>query len=383
MNSMMKFPDFSSVNSSNLDVAMMAYAIDLARKGIDSVKPNPAVGCVIAKGHRVIGAGWHQKAGEGHAEVNALNNAVESVEGATAYVTLEPCSHFGRTPPCADRLIESGVARVVVAGLDPNPQVAGRGIQRLRDAGIDVTEGVLSEEARALNPGFLSKMERQRPYVRVKLGCSLDGRTAMASGESQWITGGSAREDVHRMRLRSGAVITGIGTVLADDPSMNVRLSDVDDEVLCHPMRVVLDPHLSMPLDAKMLELPGQTVVVTSMQMLEDESSAAEALIAAGAKVIGVPAQGEHLDLASVLEFLNEQDVNDVLVEAGAQVAGGFVKDGLADELVIYMAPVLMGAEARPLLANLGIDSMSDKIELNIESVRQVGSDWRWIAKVK
>lgn len=371
---------------SEQDYRYMTQAIELAKKGLFSTKPNPAVGCVIVKDDEVIGQGWHEKAGMPHAERVALAQANGLTEGATAYVTLEPCSHFGRTPPCADGLVEAKVARVVVAMQDPNPLVAGQGIERIQNAGIEVQVGLLEDQAQQLNLGFIRKMEEQLPFVRIKMASSLDGRTAMQNGESQWITGPESREEVHKMRARSGAVIMGIGTVLADDPSMNVRLSD---EVLaelnltqesCNPIRVVLDPNLSMPLDAKMLKVPGRTILMTSRETVERSPEVVEEIHGAGIEMVAVSADEDRLDIKSILRYLAmEEQINDVMVETGAIVAGAFIQSGLVNELHCFMAPTLMGNEAKPMFVLPGVESMQDKLNFSLQSIDRFGEDVRMI----
>lgn len=371
---------------SEQDYRYMTQAIELAKKGLFSTKPNPAVGCVIVKDDKVIGQGWHEKAGMPHAERVALAQANGLTEGATAYVTLEPCSHFGRTPPCADGLVEAKVARVVVAMQDPNPLVAGQGIERIQNAGIEVQVGLLEDQAQQLNLGFIRKMEEQLPFVRIKMASSLDGRTAMQNGESQWITGPESREEVHKMRARSGAVIMGIGTVLADDPSMNVRLSD---EVLaelnltqesCNPIRVVLDPNLSMPLDAKMLKVPGRTILMTSRETVERSPEVVEEIHGAGIEMVAVAADEDRLDIKSILRYLAmEEQINDVMVETGAIVAGAFIQSGLVNELHCFMAPTLMGNEAKPMFVLPGVESMQDKLNFSLQSIDRFGEDVRMI----
>lgn len=351
----------------------MARALQLAERGLYTTTPNPRVGCIIVRDGEVVGEGWHEYAGGPHAEVNALKQAGERAKGATAYVTLEPCSHHGRTPPCADALIKAGVKRVVVAMEDPNPLVAGEGLQRLAAAGIEVAAGLLQAQAEQINPGFVRRMREHRPYVRCKLAMSLDGRTAMASGESKWITGADAREDVQRLRARSCALVTGIGTVLADDPSLNVRLAEHQRQ----PLRVVLDPHLSMPATAKMLSLPGKTLVVTAC----DEDAPREALERAGAEVVVLPHGVDAVDLPALMALLAERHINEVLIETGATLSGAILRAGLIDELIVYMAPVLLGNEARGLFRLPGLDSMDKKIGLTITDVRAVGQDWRISAK--
>ena len=368
------------------DVFFMQKAIDLARKGLYSTKPNPAVGCVLVKDGIIVGEGWHQKAGQPHAERVALANAGEKAQGSTAYVTLEPCSHFGRTPPCADGLIEAKVARVVVAMRDPNPLVSGQGIQRVENAGIEVVVGVLEAEAKAINLGFIRKMEKQLPFVRLKMASSLDGRTAMNNGESHWITGEESRREVHKMRALSGALITGIGTVLADDPSLTVRLTDEELAELnltqenCHPIRVVLDPNLSMPTDAKMLSLPGRTILMTSKETTDRAPELVEILHNQGIEMVAVSAQDDHLDIESILHYLAEvENINDVMVESGAIVAGAFMQSGLVNELHSFIAPSLMGNAAKPMFVLPGIDSMEQKMNFQIQSMDRFGDDVRLI----
>ncbi|BCN93619.1 riboflavin biosynthesis protein RibD [Thiomicrorhabdus immobilis] len=372
------------------DLRYMQQAIDLAKKGLYSTKPNPAVGCVLVKDGQVVGEGWHQRAGQPHAERVALAQAGVNAKGATAYVTLEPCSHFGRTPPCADGLIEAEVARVVVAMQDPNPMVAGQGIERIRNAGIEVLVGVLEAEAKQINLGFIRKMEKQLPFVRLKMASSLDGRTAMENGESHWITGEESRLEVHRMRARCGALITGIGTVLADNPSLTVRLSDEELAKLnltqdnCHPIRVVLDPNLSMPLDAKMLGLPGRTILMTSRETAERSPEIVEAIDAKGVDMVAVAAEDDRLDIESILRYLAEvEQINDVMVESGAIVAGAFIQSGLVNELHCFIAPSLMGNMAKPMFVLPGIETMADKINLRIQSIDRFGDDARIVLALK
>jgi len=358
----------------------MAHAIRLAARGIYTTHPNPNVGCVIVNGDAVIGTGWHRQAGGPHAEVFALQAAGAKARGADVFLSLEPCSHQGRTPPCADALVKAGVKRVVVAMQDPNPLVAGRGLARLRAAGILVETGLLEVQAQALNPGFIARMQQARPWVRLKLACSLDGRTAMASGESRWITGHAARRDVQRLRARSSAIVTGIGTVLADDPSMNVRLSAADlhaVEPLRQPLRVVLDTQLRMPAQAKMLSLPGSTLVVTGVT----DTARWQALQQAGAEVVSVETSRERLVPQAVVRLLAEREINELLLECGPTLAGAFLRAGLVDELVVYMAPHIMGDAARGLFHLPGLEQMQDRIGLEWLDVRQVGHALRLTAR--
>jgi diaminohydroxyphosphoribosylaminopyrimidine deaminase / 5-amino-6-(5-phosphoribosylamino)uracil reductase len=368
--------------SSDMDHRYMARALQLARRGLYTTHPNPRVGCVLVKAGNIIGEGYHRRAGEPHAERNALAEAGAEASGATAYVTLEPCCHHGRTPPCSDGLIEAGVRRVVAAMPDPNPQVAGQGLAQLAAAGIEVETGLMQAEAEALNPGFIKRMRDGLPYVRCKLAMSLDGRTAMANGESKWITSAAAREDVHRLRARSAAIMTGLGTLLADDPAMNVRLSPealalAADLAVPHPVRVVLDPALQTPPSAKMLSLPGQVLILCS----DEARLQAAALEAAGAQVVSLPMEGENLNLHEVMHYLAEQEINEILLESGAVLAGAMLGEGLIDELVVYLAPHLMGSAARGLFHLPTVHSMSERIPLRITDLRQIGEDIRITAK--
>jgi len=353
----------------------MSRALQLAKKGIYSTAPNPNVGCVLVKDNEIVGEGWHEKAGEAHAEINALKQAGKNAEGATVYVTLEPCCHHGKTPPCSEALIQAKVKRVVAAMIDPHAKVAGKGLKQLEAAGICVEQGLLEEQAKELNLGFIKRMQKRLPYVRCKLAMSLDGRTAMASGESKWITSAAAREDVQRLRAKSSAILTGVGTVLADDPSMTVRLEGVDTQ----PLRVVVDTNLSMPSDAKMLNEAGQTVLMTCSA----DEGVTQVLKEAGADIHMMPYCNTSVDLASVLQKLSDMGINDVLLETGATLSGAMLQAGLIDEIIIYMAPVLMGNDARGLFALPGLEAMQDKIELVITDQRLVGQDIRITAKVK
>lgn len=358
-----------------LDHQFMSRALQLAERGLYTTDPNPRVGCVIAREAEIVGEGWHKRAGEPHAEVNALRNAGTRAQGATAYVTLEPCCHFGKTPPCTDALINAKVSRVVVAMQDPNPKVSGHGLQQLRDAGIDVETGLLEPQSRSLNPGFVKRMQTGRPFVRSKLAMSLDGRTAMADGTSKWITSEAARLDVQRLRARSSAIMTGVSTVLKDDPSLTVRL----DEEVIQPLRVVVDTYLSTPPKAKVLTEPGQTLIVTC----SEDSDACEMLQSASARVLTLPRKGNHVNLDALLVKLGEIEVNEILLEAGATLSGAMLQAGLIDEMVIYMAPVLLGDSARALYRLPMLQSMADRIELVISDVRPVGVDWRITATIK
>ncbi len=359
------------------DQAYMARALELARKGIYSTHPNPRVGCVIVRDGQVVGEGWHVRAGEPHAEVHALRQAGELARGATAYVTLEPCSHHGRTPPCADALVAAGVGRVVAAMQDPNPQVAGRGLQRLADAGIAVESGVLEAEARALNAGFIKRMEQGLPFVRVKLAMSLDGRTAMASGESQWITGPAARSAVQRLRARASVVLTGADTVLVDAARLTVRADELglDSELTAlavnrPPLRVLVDGRLRVPLSAPFFQA-GQTLVATASAAAQDTYP--------GHELLALPGADGRVDLHKLLQELAARGVNEVLVEAGPSLAGAFARAGLVDEYQIFIAAKFLGSSARPLL-DWPLARMAEAQELKILEMRAVGDDWRVIA---
>ena len=361
-------------NPSPEDVRYMAHALRLAKYGLYTTDPNPRVGCVIVRDSRIVGEGWHRRAGEPHAEVHALAAAGQQARGATAYVSLEPCCHHGRTPPCSEALVRAGIARVVAAMPDPNPRVGSRGVAELERAGIRVDIGLLQAEAERLNPGFISRMARGRPYLRVKLAASLDGRTALANGESKWITGVDARADVQRLRARSSAILTGIGTVLADDPSLTVRDLDIGRQ----PLRVVVDARLGMRPDARMLSLSGKTLVATAVA----DAGQAAALRRAGAEVIVVRANVDRVDLPGLMRILAEREVNEILVEAGATLCGSLLQAGLIDELVVYLAPHLLGSTARGLFEIPGLDSMQDRIALDIQDVRAIGRDWRITARL-
>lgn len=362
------------VDMSDQDHTFMQRALRLAKKGLYSTDPNPRVGCVLVKDGKIVGQGWHQKAGEPHAEVLALRQAGDNAKGGTAYVTLEPCSHTGKTPPCAEALVEAQVNRVVVAMQDPNPLVAGQGLKHLQDSGIVVESGLMEAQARTLNPGFIKRMETGLPYVRVKMAMSLDGRTAMASGESQWITGKAARQDVQLLRARSSAVLTGITTVLSDDPSMNVRLSaqalSVDE--IRQPLRVVLDSQLRFPEKAKIAEVDGDLLIMTTSKNDVDNATY---------QIVRLAEKDGHVDLKAALKYLAEKEINEIHVEAGAVLSGAFLQQQLVDEIVVYMAPHIMGDEARGLFSLPGLSKMKDRISLDIQDVRMLAKDLRITAK--
>lgn len=362
------------------DHAWMARALRLARKGLYSTHPNPRVGCVIVKDGELIGEGWHVRAGEPHAEVHALRQAGAAARGATAYVTLEPCSHHGRTPPCAEALVEAGVGRVVAAMQDPNPQVSGRGLARLRSVGIEVASGVLKNEARALNAGFVKRMETGLPLLRAKLAMSLDGRTAMASGESQWITGPAARTEVQRLRAQSSVVLTGADTVLMDNARLTVRAAELglDDELTMlamqrPPLRVLIDGQLRVPLDAPFFQA-GSALVASA----GDEQAASYQ--AAGHELLALVSDVGRVDLRRLLTELAKRGANEVLLEAGPRLAGAFAALGLIDEYQIFVAAKFLGSSARPLL-DLPLARMSQAPALKIEDIRAVGDDWRIVAR--
>ena len=361
----------------------MARALQLARLGRYSVMPNPHVGCVLVRDGHVIGEGFTQPAGGNHAEIEALV-AADDARGATAYVTLEPCSHQGRTGPCAEALVAAGVSRVVVAMPDPNPLVAGQGLEKLRAAGIAVDCGLLAAEARQLIPGFIARMTRGRGRVRAKMAMSLDGRTAMASGQSQWITGPAARRDVQRLRAGSCAIVTGVGTVLADDCALTVRVDQLGlpepAAVLAaarQPLRVVLDSSLRTPPDARVLAAAADGAATLICH--SEASQVPTALARSGAELLALTRGESGLDLGQVMAALAARHCNEILVESGPRLAGALLQQGLLDELIVYMAPGLLGDRARPLL-ELPLDSMEDKVRLQIEDVRKVGQDWRFTA---
>lgn len=389
-------PAFSST-----DHLHMAHALRLAERGLYTTQPNPRVGCVIAHGERVVGAGFHARAGEPHAEVFALREAGEAARGATAYVTLEPCAHFGRTPPCADALAAAGVARVVIAAEDPFPQVAGQGIEKLRAAGITVEIGLLREAARELNIGFFSRIERRRPWLRVKLAMSLDGRTALANGESRWITGEAARADVQRWRARSSAILSASGTVLADNPHLTVRLPESEGRhpltarlaeagnsslspgpaagkgwgagetfPPVKPLRAILDRQLRTPADSHILDADAPTL------LMHTANAPVPAHLAAIDRV-ALPEQAGRLDLHAALAELARRQVNELHVEAGPTLCGALLAAGLADELLLYIAPMLLGDTARPLLALPPLARMADRWRLRTLDRRMLGEDIR------
>lgn len=359
---------------SSADHAFMARALQLARRGLNTTTPNPRVGCVIVRDDAVVGEGWHERAGEPHAEVHALRAAGARAEDATVYVSLEPCSHHGRTPPCAEALVHAKVARVVAAMQDPNPKVAGSGLARLRAAGIQTACGLLEAEARELNIGFVSRMQRGRPWVRVKTAASLDGRTALANGQSQWITGPLARRDGHGWRARACAVLAGIGTLRADDPRLNVR----EVQTTRQPMRIVVDRDLQLSPQARVLE--GGNVLVFCAQ--EDEQRAAR-LRAAGAEVVALPDANGKVDLAAMTRELARRELNEIHVESGNRLNGALLRAGLVDELLLYFAPQLLGDFARGMFDLCELTSLDQCVALTIQDIRRFGPDLRILARVK
>jgi len=354
------------------DHAFMTRALRLAEQGLYTTMPNPRVGCVIAKNGNIVGEGVHLFAGEPHAEVHALSMAGEDARGADVYVTLEPCSHHGRTPPCADALVKAGVKRVIAAMQDPNPLVAGNGLAKLAAHGIESASGLMETQARALNPGFISRMSRNRPFIRTKIAASLDGKTALANATSQWITGEAARNDVQHWRARSCAILTGISTVLADDPLMTVRLPElVDRKQGRQPLRIVLDSGLKIPAQARILQ-DSQTIVAYA----SDPDGRADSLKQANVELLQLPGDDGHVCVQRLLEALAQREINEVLVEAGAVLNGALQTSSLIDEYLIYYAPVLLGDAGKGMFS-LALTDMSQRMQLEILDMRQVGSDLR------
>jgi diaminohydroxyphosphoribosylaminopyrimidine deaminase/5-amino-6-(5-phosphoribosylamino)uracil reductase len=360
----------------NADKQHMTRALQLAERGLCSTSPNPRVGCVIVDSSGIcIAEGWHETAGAAHAEIHALQQAGEKARGAAAYVTLEPCSHHGKTGPCCEALIAAGIARVVYGMQDPNPQVAGRGLQKLRAAGIAVDGPLLEKEAQEINLGFIKRMQTGLPFVRIKMAMSLDGRTAMASGESQWITGAAAREDVQFLRARSCAIISSADTVLHDAARLTVRNSDALKQLNNRqPLRVLLDQHARVALDTPFFSDTTPSLWCTTQKPTNP--------LPAHITHCTLPLKENHIDLQALLSELAHRQCNEVLVEAGATLAGAFVKENLVDELIIYIAPQLMGSTARPLF-DFQIDAMMDTKKLNIIDARAIGDDWRFILRPK
>lgn len=360
-----------------VDFDFMAQAFRLAERGLYTTMPNPRVGCVLVKDGQIIAEGWHIRAGEAHAEVNALRAAGEDARGATAYVSLEPCSHTGRTGPCSQALIDAGVARVVYAMEDPNPLVSGDGIAMLRAAGVQVDGSLLEDDARALNPGYIKRMERKLPFVRCKLAMSLDGRTAMESGESKWITGPKARADVQRLRARSCAIISGVDSILQDNSSLTVRADELDlpnaqEAAAKQPLRVILDSTLRLSRNALLFKQPSPILLVHNGSVDAAQCDGWPEFV----ELLALPAKDDRIDLTALLRELAKRQCNEVLVETGATLAGSFLRRGLLDEIIIYMAPKLLGSNARPIF-DLPLDTMSSSLALKIKDIRAVGRDWR------
>jgi diaminohydroxyphosphoribosylaminopyrimidine deaminase / 5-amino-6-(5-phosphoribosylamino)uracil reductase len=359
----------------DFDRFAMNRALLLAARGLETTHPNPRVGCVIAQDTKIIGEGWHERAGEGHAEVNALaavRSAGLETRGATAYVTLEPCSHYGRTPPCTDALIAAGVARVVYAVQDPNPEVSGRGDELLRRAGIAVESGLMEAEAVDLNIGYMKRRTYGRPWVRLKLAMSLDGRTALANGASQWITGEASRNDVQHWRARSSAVMTGVGTVLADDPRLDVRLPpEKPEDEPWQPLRVILDTRLRTPTDSRLFSTGGEVLILT-----EDPTRGAT-LAEMGVAVEAIPASHGRLDLVAVVERMGELEVNELLVEAGPTLSGEMLRQGLVDELLLYVAPKMLGPQGLPLVDLPQLSDLQDALGFTVAGVQRLEDDLR------
>ena len=356
------------------DHAHMAHALRLAELGLYTTTPNPRVGCVIVNRGRVVGTGWHQLAGQPHAEILALQQAGQQARNATAYVSLEPCSHFGRTPPCADALIAAGVTRVIAAMQDPNPQVAGSGLARLAAAGITTSCGLLQAQAQQLNPGFIQRMTQQRPWLRIKTASSLDGKIALPNGDSQWITSAAARLDVHRLRARSCAILTGIGTILADNPQLDVRGLDTSRQ----PLKIVVDSQLRTPDYAQILQ-NGRTIIAYT----HADTAKQQKLTQAGAELIQIPARNSHVDLSALMTLLAQRGINEVMTEAGANLNAALINAGLVDEWVMYLAPTLLGDAARGLFALPAPATMSERRQLSISDWRLVGTDLRITAHFK
>ena len=354
----------------------MAQALRLAKRGLYSTSPNPRVGCVIVRDGVVVGEGWHQRAGEAHAEVNALQQAGAAARGATAYVTLEPCSHHGRTPPCTEALLAAGIGRVVAAMADPNPLVAGRGLAQLQAAGVAVDVGLMADEAHELNIGFVSRMTRQRPWVRLKAAASLDGKTALQNGESQWITGPQARQDGHCWRARACAILSGIGTVRKDDPQLNVRGVDTPRQ----PLKVIVDSRLELSPAARLLEA-GNVLLVSAGQAVAEVAEKAAALRERGAEILDLPDGKGRVDLHALLHELARRGLNEVHVEAGSRLNGALLAAGLVDEVLLYLAPCLLGDTAQGLFALPALESLAGKHQLAIRAAERLGDDLRVLAR--
>ncbi len=359
-----------------LDHQYMSRALQLARRGLYSTDPNPRVGCVIVKSDVILSEGWHQRAGQAHAEIEALNNASEDVHGATCYVTLEPCAHHGYTSPCTESLISAGIKRVVAAAIDPNPLVAGKGLQQLKEAGITTASGLMAAQASALNPGFEMRMQQGRPFVRCKLAMSLDGKTALSNGESKWISSSESRMDVQKLRARSSAIMTGIGTIIADNPSMNVRSSELSDWTTQarQPLRVILDSNLQILPEAKILNIAGNVIIFHASEDKKNKQN----LEKSGAELVFVQAKKRPEFLEYVLAYLaTEKEINEVLLEAGSILAGEMMQAGFIDELVLYLAPSLLGQGAKGLFQLPLLSNMSERISLDYSDIMFIGKDIR------
>jgi diaminohydroxyphosphoribosylaminopyrimidine deaminase / 5-amino-6-(5-phosphoribosylamino)uracil reductase len=354
------------------DHAYMSQALQLAEKGLYSTSPNPRVGCVIVRDGKIAGSGWHVQTGQPHAEINALSIAGGSAQGATVYLTLEPCSHYGRTHPCAEALVRAKVAKAIIAMPDPNPLVAGKGISLLEQSGIKVLVGLMEERAKDLNVGFVSRMTNNRPWVRMKIAASLDGKTALNNGVSQWITGEAARHDGHRLRARSCAVLTGIGTVLEDDPQLSVRFIETSRQ----PLRIIIDSRLEIPTIARVLRGEGELIFTTT-----DNKEKISALKEAGARPIILPNRKGKIDLAGLMQILADFEINELLVEAGNRLSSAFIREGLVDELIIYLAPHLIGNRAMGMLQLPELTDLSEKYNLKIKDLRMVGEDIRIMSR--
>lgn len=363
------------------DYRYMARALEIAQYGLYSTDPNPRVGCVIVKNDQILSEGWHQKTGQPHAEIEALNKLIGDPSGSTCYISLEPCVHHGRTPPCVEALIAAEISSVIVAAIDPNPLVAGKGLRSLNEAGIKTASGLMAEQARKLNPGFEMRMAKKRPFLRCKLAMSLDGKTALANGNSQWISSVESRTDVHKLRARSSAIMTSIATVMADDPSINVRLSEPHEwcRYSRQPLRIVLDYNLAILPTAKILNLPGETVIFHSSEQQDKQDKLANT----GVETVFIEARKDQQFLHAILNYLAaEKEVNEILLEAGAGLSGQMLQADLIDECIIYIAPTLLGHDARDLFHLPLIEEMSLRYSLNFSDIRFVGQDIRITATI-
>jgi len=355
------------------DHGFMEQALELAGRGLNTTTPNPRVGSVVVRDRTVVGTGWHEKAGTPHAEVQALKAAGARSRGATLYVNLEPCSHHGSTPPCVNAIVEAGVERVVAAIQDPNPKVAGAGFAKLRAAGIAVEHGLMEDEARELNIGFLARMTRGRPWVRMKIAASLDGRTALANGKSRWITGETARQDGHRWRARACALLTGFGTVRDDDPQLNVRGVDTPRQ----PLKIVVDSKFETSPSARLLQ-EGKTLIVGAV----NEENKIAALKATGAEAIIIPNDHGKVELFRLMEELGRRELNELHVEAGTKLNGSLLQAGVVDELLVYLAPSVIGDSGRGMFHLPEITELSRASTLKIREVERVGADLRILARI-